>query len=140
MGGKKSHVSIEIDAFPSDEDLSELMRLSWTGDPSIPTRSYQNILSRSLTHICAYAEGVLVGFVNVAWDGGIHAFVLDTSVHPSFRCRSIATRLVRQAAATARERGAEWLHVDHEPHLRVLYAQCGFRPTSAGLIDLLANQ
>ena len=35
----------------------------------------------SLGWVCATdGGGSLVGFVNVAWDGGVHAFVLDTLV------------------------------------------------------------
>ena len=44
------------------------------------------MLARSLTYVAAYdtvgGGEQLVGFVNVAWDGGIHAFLLDTTVHP----------------------------------------------------------
>jgi GNAT superfamily N-acetyltransferase len=74
--------------------------------------------------------------VNVAWDGGVHAFLLDTVVHPDFRHRGIASDLVRRAAEIARDRGAHWLHVDYEPHLEGFYRTCGFRPTHAGLIAL----
>lgn len=38
--------------------------------------------SHSLGRACARRYGELVGFVNVAWDGGVHAFVLDTIVAP----------------------------------------------------------
>jgi len=41
-----------------------------------------------------------------------------------------------EAVRVARERGAEWLHVDFEPHLEGFYRACGFRPTEAGLIRL----
>lgn len=77
-----------------------------------------------------------MGFVNVAWDGGQHAFILDTSVHRDWQRQGIATRLVAEAAAAARERGATWLHVDYEPHLEGFYRGCGFTPTPAGLIRL----
>ncbi len=36
----------------------------------------------------------------------------------------------------ARERGAEWLHVDYEDELDPFYRACGFRPTAAGLLAL----
>jgi GNAT superfamily N-acetyltransferase len=89
-----------------------------------------------LAHVGAYDGERLVGFVNVAWDGGVHAFLLDTTVHPEFQRQGIATTLVRRAAELARERGAQWLHVDYEPHLEGFYRGCGFRPTLAGLIAL----
>jgi GNAT superfamily N-acetyltransferase len=93
-------------------------------------------LKHSLVYLCAYAERRLVGFVNVAWDGGIHGFILDTTVHPELRRRGIGRRLVLRAASEARSRGVEWLHVDFEPHLRTFYDSCGFRTTEAGLMHL----
>jgi GNAT superfamily N-acetyltransferase len=55
-------------------------------------------------------------------------------VHPDFRRRGIATALVRLVTDAAR--GAEWLHVDYEPHLDEFYRRCGFAPTKAGLMRL----
>lgn len=81
----------------------------------------------------------LVGFVNLAWDGGVHAFLLDTTVHPYFARRGIGTALVRHAIEAARGRGVEWIHVDYEPHLSGFYAACGFQPTAAGLINLFGG-
>ena len=96
----------------------------------------QHVLSRSLAHVGAYDATRLVGFVNVAWDGGVHAFILDTCVHPDYRRQGIATMLVMRAVSVARERGAHWLHVDCEPHVSELYRRCGFRHTEAGLLRL----
>jgi ribosomal protein S18 acetylase RimI-like enzyme len=92
----------------------------------------------SLGWVCARdAAGVLVGFVNVAWDGDAHAFLLDTVVDAGRRRAGIATRLVALATAEARAAGCAWLHVDFEDHLRDFYLDaCGFRPTAAGLIAL----
>jgi GNAT superfamily N-acetyltransferase len=81
--------------------------------------------------------GELVGFVNVAWDGVVHAFVIDTMVATGARRRGVGTRLVEVAVAEARAAGCEWLHVDFEDHLRGFYFDaCGFTPTNAGLIEL----
>ena len=82
-------------------------------------------------------DGVLVGFVNVAWDGGDHAFLLDTKTRGEWQRRGLGTELVGRAARHAKAAGCEWLHVDFEPHLRAFYFDsCGFRPTEAGLIHL----
>jgi GNAT superfamily N-acetyltransferase len=79
----------------------------------------------------------LVGFVNVAWDGDSHAFILDTLVRRSAGRQGIGTMLVSLAAQEARGAGCEWLHVDFEDHLRAFYFDsCGFTPTNAGLIAL----
>lgn len=53
-----------------------------------------------------------------------------------YQRRGIGRDLVLEAAALARERGAEWLHVDYEPHLDSFYRGCGFRHTAAGLLNL----
>jgi len=70
-------VMLRIDPFPSQDDLNTLWLEAWG---SHEPKDFSGILSRSLAHIGAYADGRLVGFVNVAWDGGIHAFILDTCV------------------------------------------------------------
>lgn len=94
------------------------------------------MLRHSLAYVCAYDGDRLVGFVYVAWDAGIHAFLLEPTVHPDMRRRGLGTELVRRAAAAARERGCQWLHVDYESHLDGFYKACGFKPTLAGLIRL----
>jgi hypothetical protein len=68
------------------------------------------ILKRSLVYICAYLGSSLLGFVNVAWDGGTHAFLLNTTGHPDLLQRGIGRRLVLLAADEARECSIQWLH------------------------------
>ncbi|MEV0191332.1 GNAT family N-acetyltransferase [Kitasatospora purpeofusca] len=114
----------------TDAELNELFDASW---PEHRETSFAPVLARSLTWIAARRGDRLVGFVNVVGDGGAHAFVLDTTVHPDERRRGLGVRLVRAAAEEARACGAEWLHVDYEPHLESFYGRCGFRPTAAGL-------
>jgi ribosomal protein S18 acetylase RimI-like enzyme len=81
--------------------------------------------------------GALIGFVNVAWDGGDHAFLIDTKVASAHQRQGIATELVAEAVRQATAAGCEWLHVDFEDHLAPFYlSACGFRPTAAGLIHL----
>lgn len=91
----------------------------------------------SLGWVTARDGDRLVGFVNVAWDGGVHAFILDTMVDPRRGRAGIGTELVRIATAHARDSDCEWLHVDFDPHLRDFYfGAAGFTPTDAGLIAL----
>lgn len=112
--------------------LTDLFAAAWPASsaPRAPD------LEHSLCWVSAHVGERLVGFVNVAWDGGVHAFLLDTTVHPELRRRGIGSSLVRCAADEARELGAECLHVDHEPRYSEFYRRCGFQPTSAGLLDL----
>jgi len=91
----------------------------------------------SLGWACLRVDDRLCGFVNVAWDGGFHAFILDTMVVPPLRRQGLAKRLVNASIEGAREAGCDWLHVDFEPHLRDFYlAGCGFEQVEAGLVAL----
>jgi len=79
----------------------------------------------------------LVGFVHACWDGGLHAFLLDTIVDPQHQRQGIGQRLMQPLVAETRAAGCEWLHVDYEPHLAFFYRDaCGFRATDAGLMNL----
>ena len=73
---------------------------------------WAQVSQHSLGWVCARDGGDLVGFVNVAWDGGVHAFILDTLVAPAVRRRGAGTRLVQVATEHARAAGCEWLHAD----------------------------
>ncbi|HEX7021461.1 MAG TPA: GNAT family N-acetyltransferase [Trueperaceae bacterium] len=117
----------------TNTELNELFAASW---PAHTPCDFAPALARSLLYVCAYQTNRMIGFVNVAWDGGRHAFLLDTTVHPDLRRQGIGTELVQRAASASRTRGIEWLHVDFEPHLAKFYRDCGFRPTTAGLLKL----
>ncbi|MBN2464422.1 GNAT family N-acetyltransferase [candidate division WOR-3 bacterium] len=117
----------------ADAELNELFASAWEGHVE---RMFGPVLQQGLTYVCAYAGTRLVGFVNVAWDGGVHGFILDTTVHRDYQRRGIGTELVRQAAEVAAELGLAWLHVDCEAELEAFYRGCGFKQTKAGLLRL----
>lgn len=121
----------------TSESLNDLRAASWEG----PQRGgdWTSVFEHSLGWVCATDADSLIGFVNVAWDGDSHAFLLDTTVHRDYQRRGIGTALVREAASLAQENGAECLHVDYEENLESFYRGCGFRPTSAGLLNLAAG-
>lgn len=129
----ENRVSYCVNTLLTDAEMNGLCFASWQDHTSA---KFGSVLSRSLAYVTAYNEDELVGFVNLAWDGGEHAFLLDTLVHPDFRHRGIGSELVRQAIQEASLRNIKWVHVDFEPHLRGFYAGCGFRPTEAGLVRL----
>ncbi len=91
----------------------------------------------SLGWVTARMADLLVGFVNVVWDGHAHAWIQDTMVATDFRGKGVGTQLIRTAREEATRAGCEWLHVDFEDRLGPFYYQaCGFTPTPAGLIHL----
>jgi GNAT superfamily N-acetyltransferase len=128
-----STISYRISPAVANEALNVLFATAW---PDNVWSDFAPVLSRSLAYVCAYQQERLIGFVNLAWDGGIHAFLLDTTVHPEFQRLGIGRELVARAAYIARERGMAWLHVDYEPHFEAFYHSCGFRHTAAGLMRL----
>jgi GNAT superfamily N-acetyltransferase len=93
--------------------------------------------THSLGWVTARHGDALVGFVNVVWDGLVHAWIQDVMVAAAARHRGIGVGLVRTARDNAAAAGCEWLHVDFDDELRPFYIDaCGFTPVSAGLIEL----
>ena len=120
-------VNAEVNALHADAFSHPILDDDWK----------HQVHAHSLGWVCARDDGDLVGFVNVVWDGGVHAFILDTMVAAQVGRQGIGTQLVAAAAAAARAAGCEWLHVDFDDHLRAFYFDaCGFTPTNAGLIAL----
>ncbi len=95
------------------------------------------LAGHSLGWVTARDGGSLVGFVNVVWDGLVHAWLQDTMVATSARHCGVGSALVETAVGEARAAGCEWLHVDFDEHLRDFYVDaCGFTPTGAALMQL----
>jgi GNAT superfamily N-acetyltransferase len=105
--------------------------------PTLKDDWWTQVNRYSLGWVCAREDGELVGFVNVAWDGAVHAFVLDALITARVRRHGIGTELIAVAVRGARAAKCEWLHVDFEAHLKSFYFDaCGFTSTNAGLIAL----
>jgi GNAT superfamily N-acetyltransferase len=93
--------------------------------------------AHSLGWVVARQAGELVGFVNVLWDGLVHAWLQDTMVASRARGEGIGRRVVDVAAEGARAAGCEILHVDFDEDLTPFYVDaCGFKPSFAGLREL----
>lgn len=136
MAGEKpieGTVSYRVSPQVSEDELNELFAASWE-DHS--WTEFSPVLEHALAFVCAYQDEHLVGFVNLVWDRAMHAFILDTTVHPGLRRRGVGRELVRLAAEVAESSGVQWLHVDYEARLRGFYGSCGFRSTEAGLMWL----
>lgn len=118
------------------ESLSALFLAAWGNAKP----GYEVVFGHSFSWIGAWDGDALVGFVNVAWDGDAHFFLLDTTVHPDWQRRGIGRRLVEEAIDACRGHG-EWLHVDADEELMTgFYAACGFAPAPAGVLDLTLSR
>ena len=116
-----------------DSELSALFKSAW-GIHSPKPRAEQLVISS--IWVCAYDRSRLVGFVKVLWDGGDHGFVLDTTTHPDYQRKGIATELLRRIAAQSKALGITWLHVDFESRLAGFYRKAGYEDTHAGLMKI----
>src|SRR5688572_33363085 len=95
----------------TDDELN-VLHAEGFDHPVLKDRWVDQVNRHSLGWVVARDGADLVGFVNVAWDGAIHAFLLDTLVPVRARRQGIATRLVEVAVEHTRAAGCEWLHVD----------------------------
>jgi GNAT superfamily N-acetyltransferase len=123
-----------------NQELHSLFEDAWGRAPR-----EGNIVSRLETQSLGWVtardeDGALLGFVNVAWDGSLHAFLLDTTVATASQREGVGAQLVGVAVERARKAGCQWLHVDFEPELRAFYIDaCGFDVSDAGIVDLGSN-
>jgi ribosomal protein S18 acetylase RimI-like enzyme len=117
----------ELNTLHAEAFAHAILDIDWTSQ----------VKAHSLGWVTARDAGELIGFVNVAWDGDIHAFILDTIVSAKRRRQGIGKQLIAVAEAEARAAGCEWLHVDFEEEYRPFYLDaCGFESTPAGLMAL----
>jgi len=124
--------------FPVDDVALSALHGRAFGSAAIGVDSWSARLARhALSWVGAFDGDVLVGFVQLGWDGGVHAFLLDTAVDPAHQRHGVGRALVAAAVSEATRAGCEWVHVDYEPHLTSFYRDaCGFRATDAGLLHL----
>jgi len=114
----------ELNALHAEAFAHPILSIDWIGQ----------VQAHSLGWVTARESGELIGFVNVPWDGAMHAFIVDTIVSAESQRHGIGTRLVDIAAHEATAVGCAWLHVDFDEEHRAFYlGRCGFRPTAAGL-------
>jgi GNAT superfamily N-acetyltransferase len=130
-------VQFRVRAEVDDEALSRLHARAFGGQFQLQSWR-RRLFEHSLSWVAAHDErDRLVGFVNVAWDGGAHAFALDVVVDPDHRRVGLGRALMARAASEAAAAGCAWLHVDFEERLGDFYlSACGFTPTAAGVLRL----
>ncbi len=127
-------MNISCRAAVTSDEINALARLCWDDHEGC---DYNNILKHSLAWVTARADDeTLIGFYNLAWDGGRHALVFDLNVHPDFRRQGIALKMLEHAPRIAKESGVKYLHVDCDVSLEDLYKKAGYEMISAGIVYL----
>lgn len=135
-----SDPQLAIMAPVDDQELNELHAVAF-GHDCVPVPWGERLGRHSLFWVTARWRGRLVGFVNIIGDGGAHAVLLDTCVHPDVQGQGVGRSLVSAAVEEAERRGCHWLHADYASGLADFYERsCGMSPTAAGLLRLTAGR
>lgn len=122
---------------PIDNRQLNALHAEAFGHPLLDDDWRRQVERHSLGWVTATDASGLVGFVNVVWDGAVHAWLQDMIVAGRRRRQGIGRRLAEIAIAKSRSNGCEWLHVDFDDeHRDFYYDACGFQPTNGGLIQL----
>ena len=100
-------VEYRIDPPLDDAALNAFFSRAW--DDHAP-REFAPVLAHSLGVVAAFVSDRLVGFVNLATDGGEHAFLLDPTVDVAHRRRGIGTEIAH----------AVWTRLPGEWEVRVM--------------------
>jgi ribosomal protein S18 acetylase RimI-like enzyme len=131
----------------TESDLETLKELWLAFEREHPTPEYEDVdeaveLSEVegyvREHIALLAENgdATAGFVLARMRGARHGWISDLYVSPDSRGAGAAGRLVRDAAAALRERGADVIELDVRPwneEARVVYERWGFRESKLTL-------
>ena len=129
-------VAIRV-GFPVDDlSLTRLHAIAFGNAPGEVVPWGERLREHSLSWIGAFHQDLLIGFVHACWDGGSHAFLLDTIVDPRYQRQGVGQRLVQTLVQQVQATSCAWLHVDYEPHLDSFYRACGFKTTQAGLLNV----
>ncbi|MGP9538002.1 GNAT family N-acetyltransferase [Brachybacterium sp. AOP43-C2-M15] len=118
----------------TDDELSTLHAAAFGHEYELEAWN-ERLERHSLGWVTARRGEALIGFCNIITDGGRHAFLLDTAVHPERQGTGIGRELVTRAIEECRAAPVEWLHVDFEEDLGPFYMTEGlFRRTTAGIL------
>ncbi|MBT2551393.1 GNAT family N-acetyltransferase [Arthrobacter sp. ISL-65] len=98
--GPKLVVRFNVD----DASLSQLHADAF-GAPSRMTPWRERLELHSVSWVGAFEGEQLVGFVHAVWDGGSHAFLLDTAVAPGYQSQGIGTAIVKSLIEDIAKRG-----------------------------------
>lgn len=77
---------------------------------------------------------LLVGYLEVISDAVDDAYIRNLMVHPAYRRRGIALKMLRMAVDRARSCGIQTCNVLFEPELAPFYLKAGFEIIAGGII------
>lgn len=96
---------------------------------------YDNIIKKSYSRYVVKDDDVLIGYLGILSDGIADAFLLDLMVHPEYRGKSIAKKMVKKAILDLKNDGVKCIQVIFDPERESFFKQFGFHILKAGIID-----
>ncbi len=95
----------------------------------------EQLIGRTYMTVACLDSERLVGFVDVISDGVDDAFIRNLLVHPDYRRRGIALKLLKTVIEKVKNDRIKTINVLFEPELINLYSKAGFKLISGGIID-----
>ena len=97
--------------------------------------AFHKILNQSLTWVTAHQNDELIGWINVAWDGFVHAFLVDrTAVNDELG--ALRRELVKQAVEAIRRNHptVSKIHLDCREEEVAEFVPIGLQPLPGGIV------
>ena len=88
-------------------EINRLLAEAFETDASDYRDWHRALTEQSLGWVTARDDQDLVGFVNVVWDGLVHAWIQDTMVITGLRSHGVDTKLVNMAREHAKNAGCK---------------------------------
>ena len=116
---------IQLNGDVTSDEINNLM------DLVIPGRDHDNFtetLKRSLGYVVVRDKtGTLIGYCNLAWDGGRHATIFDLNVHPDHRNQDFVFSMLQKLVEGARNTpDLRYLHADFNKSRTKIAEKYGF--------------
>lgn len=105
----KQDVGVQVRFTVDDEAVTDVHRLAFGSSVTAVHPWVHQLEHHSLAWVGAFAGSTLVGFANVCWDGGSHAFVLDSAVRSDHQRHEIGRGPVLTAPTDAGLLDLTWI-------------------------------
>ncbi|HWA19565.1 MAG TPA: hypothetical protein VG757_11285 [Devosia sp.] len=129
-----SAITFKTRAPVTEDDLNTLFGKAYNKKMSAP---FHKILNTTLTWVTAHKNGELVGWIHVAWDGFVHALLIDRTAVDD-ESGAIRTELVKQAIKTIeRDHPTVFkIHMDLKESEMAEFIELGLQPLPGGILQL----
>lgn len=116
---------IQLNGDVTSAEINDLMDLVMPGRKH---DDFTETLKRSLGYVVVRDEtGTLIGYCNLAWDGGRHATIFDLNVHPDHRNQNFVFPMLQKLVDVAKNTpDLRYLHADFNKFRTKIAEKYGF--------------